>query len=486
MIQTPFLLQTDGYKLDHRRQYPPGTQFVYSNLTPRSGRNPNSTGTVFFGLQYFLKRYFGELAYQTFFDMEEDYVAEDYNGFLASYLGPNRIGTRHIRDLHQLGYLPLRIKALPEGMFVPYGVPVLTIENTHADFAWVTNYFETLLSSVVWGASTSATTAKGYYDTLRAYAARTGASTAFVPWQGHDFSFRGMFGPEAAALSGAGHLLYFTGTDSIPAIELLRNYYSGEGLIGGSVPATEHSVMSAGGQDTELDTYRRLLELYPSGIVSVVSDTWNLWNVLTETLPTLREQIMARDGKLVIRPDSGDPVKIICGDPDAPEGTPERAGVVTLLYRTFGGTNNDKGYFELDPHVGCIYGDSITPERAEAILEGLRANGYASSNVVFGIGSYTYQYTTRDVHGWAIKATHATVNGVGRDLYKNPVTDDGTKRSHKGRLSVRHSGDGVPYVVQGLPDQYHPDDLLRTVYEDGTLYNEQTLIDVRRMATTGV
>ena len=201
-----------------------------------------------------------------------------------------------------------------------------------------------------------------------------------------------MSGPEAASLSGAGHLLYFTGTDTVPAIDLIEDYYGvPEGyLIGGSVAATEHSVMCAGGEMGELETFSRLLDLYPSGIVSVVSDTWDLWQVLTVILPQLKDRIMARNGKLVIRPDSGNPADILCGDPDAPAGSPASKGVVQLLWDIFGGTETSTGHRLLDTHIGSIYGDAITRERAHEITYRLAKNGFASANVVFGIGSYTY------------------------------------------------------------------------------------------------
>ena len=261
----------------------------------------------------------------------------------------------------------------------------------------------------------------------------------FVQWQGHDFSFRGMSSLESALLSGMGHLLSFTGTDSIPAIDGLEQYYNAnaeEELIGGSVAATEHSVMCSGSKDGELETFKRLItEVYPNGIVSIVSDTWDLWKVCTEYLAELKEIVLQRNGKVVIRPDSGDPVKIICGDADGATDA-ERKGVVELLWDIFGGTTTDKGYKLLDSHIGAIYGDSINLERAEAICEGLKQKGFASQ-LVFGIGSYTYQYNTRDTFGLAMKATYVEINNEGLEIFKNPITDDGTKKSATGLLQVK-------------------------------------------------
>jgi nicotinamide phosphoribosyltransferase len=298
----------------------------------------------------------------------------------------------------------------------------------------------------------------------------------------------------AAAASGAGHLLSFTGTDSLPALEWIENYYGDthfagkpNGFIGGSVAATEHSVMCAGGDLNETETFDRLLDLYPTGIVSVVSDTWDLWNVLTNILPSLKDKIMARDGKLVIRPDSGDPVDIICGTHPMPrwlDATPAEKGVVQLLWEEFGGTVNAAGYKELDPHVGAIYGDSINYDRAQAIAERLAAKGFASTNIVLGVGSYTYQYVTRDTFGSAMKATWAEVDGEGRDLFKDPVTDNGLKKSAVGRLAVLPGAHGGMRLVNRATPEQEAQSMLRPVWEDGRMLNYQTFGDVRHTLRT--
>lgn len=475
-----FITLCDGYKLDHRRQYPAGTQHVYSNWTARSSRIPGQDRVVFLGLQYFIKAYLMDLADRTFFSRPKTVVVDHYRRFLDGYLGPNDIGVDHIEALHDLGYIPLRFDALHEGTLVPLRVPMFTMENTHPDFFWVTNYIETMLSSVLWMACTSATTAYRYRVLLDAYAGDTG-DPAFVQWQAHDFSFRGMASPEAAALSGLGHLLYFTGTDSLPAIQIATDYYGATGLIGGSVPATEHSVMCAGGKDDELETYSRILDLYPKGIVSVVSDTWDLWKVIDQILPALKDKILARDGKLVIRPDSGDPADILCGDPSKPEGSTARKGVIQALWDQFGGSVNDKGYRQLDPHIGAIYGDSITEARAADICRRLRDEKFASTNVVFGIGSYTYQYVTRDVYGFAVKATWARVNGEECFLHKDPATDNGSKKSARGRLAVVNGSHGLT-LVDGLSYTDLSVNLLRSVWEDGRFVRERSFDEIRQRA----
>jgi nicotinamide phosphoribosyltransferase len=387
------LLLTDGYKVDHRRQYPENTTLVYSNWTPRRSRIPEVEKVVLFGLQYFIKKYILEEFQTNFFDQPKDVVAAKYRRRINNYLGQNSVGIEHIEAFHDLGYIPIVIKALPEGVSVPIRVPMFTLFNTLPDFFWLTNYFETLLSTTVWLPCNSATIAKQYRAILDGFAMKTSSTPEFVDWQGHDFSMRGMGGLEAALLSAAGHLLSFSGTDTIPVIDFLEQYYNANSdteLIGGSVAATEHSVMCMGTDAGELETFKRLiLEVYPHGIVSIVSDTWDLWKVLTDYLPSLRSEVLQRDGKVVIRPDSGNPADIICGNPSA-QTDYERKGVVELLWDTFGGSTNAKGYKELDSHIGAIYGDSITLDRAQEICERLQQKGFASTNVVLGIGSFTY------------------------------------------------------------------------------------------------
>lgn len=476
----------DGYKIDHRRQYPEGTTKVYSNWTPRGSRIQGADGIIFFGLQYFLDEYLTHVWDESFFSKKKSDVTDRYKRMIHDYLGVDFIPVDHIEALHDLGYLPLRFCAMPEGSYVPLRVPALTVENTHPDFAWLVNYCETLMSNILWKPCTSATTAMHLRRIIEAAAWRTGGSQEFIKWQGHDFSFRGMSGIEDAVMSGAGHLLFFTGTDTIPAIEFLRDYYQATGLIGGSVAATEHSVMCAGGKFNEIGTINRLLSLYPSGVLSVVSDTWDLWKVLTEYLPMLRSRILARNGKLVIRPDSGDPVKIICGDPDATDDRAKR-GVVQLLWDTFGGTVNAAGFKTLDSHVGAIYGDSINRERMTEILERLQANGFASDNIVFGVGSFTYEYVTRDTFGFAMKATYTENKDYGAmSLYKSPVTDGGEKWSARGRLAVLLGDGDQPVLVCDATPEQEAASLLTPVWEDGEFIRRSTLAEIRALAEKSI
>jgi len=481
---SPILLK-DGYKVGHLFQYPEGTTLVYSNLTPRKSRNPEIDEVVFFGMQYFIKEYLIKQFNEDFFKQPKEAVVRSYARRMDNYLGKDSITYDHIADLHDLGYLPLEIKALPEGCLVPMRVPVFTIKNTKPGFFWLTNMLETLLSAIIWKPCTSATTAFQYLKTFTRYAKDTvGDDLSFVPWQGHDFSFRGMSGIEDALMSGAAHLLCFTGTDTIPAIDFLEDYYEADAtkeLVAGSVPATEHSVMCMGTEDDEMETFERLItSVYPIGPVSIVSDTWDFWQVITKFLPELKEQILARAGKVIIRPDSGDPVKIIIGDPDAKPGSPESKGAIECMWETFGGTITKQGYKLLDGHIGLIYGDGITTKRQNAILKGLKEKGFASYNVVLGLGSFTYEFVTRDNFGFAMKATYGEVNGMGRNIFKSPKTDDGTKQSAKGLLQVRiDETSGKLKMKDQCTWEEEAQGELKTVFKDGKHLIIWKLQDIR-------
>lgn len=487
------LLLTDGYKLSHREQYPAGTTLVYSNWTPRKSRIEGIDHIINFGLQHVIMQLDKDFN-DYFFSQPKDYTCNHYKKVVESYMGCE-YDVSHIEALHDLGYLPIRIKQLDEGVLVPMRVPTMTIVNTHPDFFWLVNYLETLISCMLWQPMTSATLAFRYRNIFETWAEKTGSRADIIPdlldnidIQGHDFSMRGMGGPGSAILSGIGHASCFKGSDTLPVVTALNESYFAENTLSiCSVPATEHSVMCAGGNgEDEFKTFKRLItEIYPSGIVSIVSDTWDLWTVLTDYLPRLKDEIMARDGKVVIRPDSGDPADIICGSTntqvDEKLRTPQNQGVVQLLWNTFGGTiveNKDGNKFKvLNPHIGCIYGDSITPERANDICQRLHDKGFASTNWVAGIGSFTYQYNTRDTFGFAMKATYVEVNGEGREIFKDPITDDGTKKSAKGLLRVIKSDSG--YELKDGVSMEDEGGVMKVLYENGILYNTSNLKEIR-------
>lgn len=527
-------LCVDGYKVDHRRQYPSNSALVLSNFTARGTRVKGVEKVVFFGLQYFILRYLIQDWNDNFFNRPLDEVTARYGRRLLGYLGVNGIGDQHIRDLHALGYMPLEIWALPEGSAVNLRVPMFVVYNTDSRFYWLTNAIETILSTTIWLPCTSATTALMYRRILDKWADTTNPEMkGFVPWQGHDFSFRGHSSYESACTSGAAHLLSFTGTDTLPAIDFLEEYYGADcekELIGGSVAATEHSVMCMGGLEDEIGTFKRLItEIYPGGIVSIVSDTWDFWNVVNPDggiVAQLKDLIMARDGKVVIRPDSGDPVKIVTGytfkqvdniswppvfkdecerlicngevyeyddklsnERQAPVWVKsdttllEVKGMIQCLWETFGGTETSTGYKQLDGHIGAIYGDSITIERATEICERLAAKGFASTNIVYGIGSFTYQYNTRDTHAFAVKSTYGEVfdeegNRKGIEIFKDPKTDSGMKKSAKGLTAVYRTDDGFVMKDQATWDEVHNCAFVK-VFSNGELTKAWSLAEVR-------
>lgn len=490
---TAALFQTDAYKLGHIHMYPEGTTKVLSNFTSRGSRLDGVDHVVHFGLQAFLQKFCIE-AFAPFFAADEDEACAEYQAGLNDILGPNTIGTDHIRALHRRGCLPLIFRSVPEGTRVPLLVPSVTVESTEPEFFWLVNYIETALSASIWQPSTAATIADKYRGILDAAAATTGTDRGFVDWQLHDFSFRGMSGIDAAATSGAGHLLSFKGSDSLGAMDFVRRYYSSSfgtenGQILGSIPATEHAVMCAGGRDGEEDTFRHVLKVNPSGNVSLVSDGYDLWNVLQHILPKLKAEIMGRDGNVIIRPDSGDPADIVCGtatragavDPaQIPSMTEDPAffGVVALLDAEFGSTLNDAG-FKILNKVRVMYGDSITTERAADITSRLEKMGYASENIVLGAGSYTYQYVTRDTFSSAIKVTYIEVDGEPRNVFKDPITAKGSKRSATGRLAVIRNDAGELELIEKATPEQEETSLLQPVWADGVFIRRQSFADVR-------
>jgi len=473
-------LLADFYKIAHRKMYPEKTEVVYSTWTPRATRMPGVTEVVNFGAQAFIKEYLMEFFQKNFFNRAKTDVVKEYQRLLKHTLGVDNADSSHIEELHDLGYLPLSIKALPEGAVVPLRVPLLTIENTNPKFFWLTNYIETLASCELWQPTTSATIAHEYRKLLDKVALETAGDNSFVMFQGHDFSMRGMGSLHSSIASGMGHLLSFSGTDTIPAIQAAEIYYNAnieKELIGTSIPATEHSIQCAYGDD--MAYFENVItKVHPQGFVSVVADGYDFWNVIGNVLPALKEQIMKRDGKLVIRPDSGDPVLIVCGDPNGATEL-ERKGAIEALYETFGGSVNSKGYKALDPHIGLIYGDAITLQRADEITSRLKAKGFASTNVVFGIGSYTYQFNTRDTFGFALKSTLCVIDGQEKQIFKDPKTDNGIKKSQKGRVAVLQEN-GVYSLVDGLGlKEQVAGDQLREIFRDGKLVVDDSFSAIR-------
>ncbi len=535
------MLLSDGYKVDHRRQYVEETRGVYSNMTPRSSRIPGVDEVIVVGIQYYALSTLIDIWNVDFFDVPWEILEEEFLQEMAEYTlsreAAEAIGTAHWKKLHDLGYLPIRVKALEEGTRCPIKVPVYTITETHPDFFWMPNFIETDMSAELWGLMTSATLSDQFYQIFDRWAIVSGADRGFVKFQGHNFSYRGMLGREAACIVDMGHLTSFVGSDTIPGRKYMKAYYGADqsqgDIISCSVWATEHAVMcSATGfyilkngltwekyGEAELEVFKRLITVvYPTGIVSVVSDTWDLWKVLSEYLPLLKEEILARDGKLVIRPDSGDPVKIMTGwfddelvklgdDYYRPEDVIEmevhplqyqiypgrqamsvweRKGVVQCLFDIFGGEMNEPGYIHICDKVGSIYGDSINLQRANDICQRLvEGRNFESTSWVAGIGSFTYQYVTRDTFGFAQKATNTTVEFKGElvdiPIFKKPKTQGNSeKNSAKGLIQVWKDQNGKYVMHDQCTWEQEADSYLETVFENGKMVKEFTLEGIRK------
>jgi nicotinamide phosphoribosyltransferase len=497
MFKPISLFYTDGYKIGHKRMLAKGTTRLYGTWIPRSIKYaPKGVSKIISFGQQLVVRWLHDEFQENFFNQPIE-VAEQFGKDMSMYLGMDYDAT-HFVELHKLGYLPIRVKSLPEGIETAPNIPHMTFINTVDGFAWLTLYLETIISSLSWKPSTSATIALQYKRNVVEWVMKTDPANAFlIPFLCHDFSARGL-SPWDMLSSGLGHASSFLGSDTIICIPGARYFYNEpeDQVSVYSVNASEHSVsttkiFTVGEQQMIADW----LEEFPKGILSIVSDTFDLWKLITEYLPANKEAIMARDGKVVIRPDSGDPVDIICGKrvyiPHEYESeeeerltkkhlqSPEGKGVIELLWDIFGGTINKQGYKVLDPHIGAIYGDSINLERQLEIYKRLEAKGFASTNIVLGVGSFTYQMNTRDTFGFAAKGAWFEVeengNKVGYDIYKDPVTDDGTKKSLKGLICVTEDHE----VLTQCTWEQESQGILQTIYENGEFHNQTSLTEVR-------
>ena len=583
VCENPFgfgAIGTDVYKLGHADMYQSGSDMVYGNLTPRSNRLFKAPSgydgkMIVLGTHAAIQEI--HTNWNRFFKMNKDEAISIYMGIVNSALGEGTVSPERMSDLHDLGYLPIRVKSLEEGSRVNMKIPVMTIKNTRAEFFWVVNFLETAISQITWPTMTAATIAGEYRRILTKWAKKTGTDEAVIDWQAHDFSSRGLMGPEAASRIGVGHLASFYGTDNIQAAYYTQAMYdvSDVSILFGSVPATEHAVSSSNilyiekmlkegsrptgaaeliyfrGIEAELNDkelaellflHHYITVLFPTGIASYVTDTYDYWAVLTKILPLLKDEILARDGKLVIRPDSGDPRKIIAGldtvvgvdgkaynfksedefyrmaddgevEEDGAEcvkindkffllkSNPydgclyvtgdtvpyhEVAGSIRVLYQLFGGTVTSTGHKLLDSHIGLIYGDSITMERSDNILESLFDKGFASGNVVFGVGSFTYQYNTRDTFGFAVKATATSVCGDFIEIFKDPATGDKLKKSAKGYMIVTKDRYDELVMTDCVSEHEEQFGELGIIYEDGFFSQKPDFNVIRKMISSGL
>lgn len=587
------MLLTDFYKTIHHLAYVPKLEYLVSYWTPRKSRYEDCNKAVVFGLQGTAKKYLIEYFNEHFFKRPIEEIKEEYIRYIANTMSVQAADTTVLEALHSLGYLPIRIKALPEGTVANIRTPIYEFKNTVAGYGWLVNYLETYLSVNVWHPINSATVAWRYRKVVNDAFEKSVSKTAVARIDGDvktamsadclndkentacgDFSMRGMTSIEGAAKSSAAHLLSFVNTATISAIPWLEEYYNCDctkEVVGRGCPSTEHSVMSSYGREGEFECYRHLIEdVFPAGPLSMVSDTYDYWNVLTNYLPRFKASIMNRNGKIIIRGDSGDPVDIICGtlkakdymvvdgltedgikayfkkkaedeypwngtsetwyrvrigdylyevtcehewiaETDDGEGgcygetvefvdykktyiTPEMKGTVEILFEIFGGYINAKGFKVLDEHIGAIYGDAITYERAVEIYQRLMDKQYAVTCVTLGIGSYTYQCVTRDSLGQALKATNAIIDGKETQIYKDPKTDHSAgnnfKKSQKGMCYVYEDESGdILYkdclTFEDMESEEYANNMLETIFEDGVMVKEYSLAEIRARLNNG-
>ncbi|MGH8154450.1 MAG: nicotinate phosphoribosyltransferase [Rhodanobacteraceae bacterium] len=465
------ILNTDSYKASHWLQYPPGVDATFFYLESRGGEYER---TLFFGLQAILKEYLAQPVTVA--------MIEDANAFFAAHGEPfNEAGWRHVAAAHG-GRLPLRIRAVAEGTVVPTHQALMTIESTCRDCFWVPSWVETLLMRV-WYPVTVATISWHVRQTIRAYLERTSDNAAAeLPFKLHDFGSRGVSSAESAALGGMAHLVNFKGTDTILGVLAAREYY-GEAMAGFSIPAAEHSTITAWGKDRELDAYRNVLRRFakPGAVVACVSDSYDLFHAIEAMWGgALRDEVIKSGAMLVVRPDSGDPAEVV-------------HRTLSMLNAAFGSTVNAKGYRVLN-HVRVIQGDGVNPESIRLILERITHARYAADNLAFGMGGALLQKLNRDTQKFALKCSAARIDGRWTDVYKDPVTDHG-KASKRGRLTLaRHRGHGTfrtvalpDGVIEGdaaaLGDAWQ--DALATVWENGALERDWTFAEVRERSECG-
>lgn len=539
--------------------YPKNLTKLYSTWTPRSNKYfPESKFVIWFGLQGFIKEYLIDYFNKYFFNRPIKETVEEYKKIIHNTFDEDA-HTDHIVALHKLGYLPIEIKALSEGTKVPYHIPCCTVTNTIPEFAWVTNYLETLFSCNLWMPTTTATKAYIYRQIIEKYIKLTSDNDNWKRVGCGDFSFRGMASLDAAITSGAAFLTSFTKTSTIPCIQYLCKHYGAnveKEEVGSWSASVEHSCTTSNfavDKDEKTFFVKMCKELYPDKPFSFVADSYDYWNFVTKIVPECKDIILEHKGRINIRPDSGEPEDIICGvaykwetfdnkesfenycistfhiraeycnaydDDGKPlpfyaeingkkyavvmnhggfdyhsnynfvyrEATSEERGTLDILWETFGGTINSKGYKVLNSHIGIVYGDSITLERCEKICEHMMNLGYAVENVVFGAGSYSFQYNTRDTQGWAYKATYGEINGRPIMIYKDPKTSDGFKKSQKGMVKVYRDEngkikykDGINSEMLMVNDEFNScgDNMLQTVFINGTLVRDETLNEIR-------
>ena len=450
------ILNSDSYKYSQFNQYPPNTEYIYSYVESRGGKYDE---TVFFGLQAFIKEYLLEPITQAMIDEAEAIILAHGEPF-------NREGWEYILHVHN-GYLPVLIKAVPEGTVVPVHNVLATIINTDPKCYWLTSFLETALLRAIWYPTTVATNSreikKVIYDALE----RTGDPST-IDFKLHDFGSRGVSSLESAGLGGMAHLVNFMSTDTVEALLFARRYYYAD-IAGFSVPAMEHSTVTSWGRDHEVDSYRNMVKTHgkPDGIVSVVSDSYDIYNACKLWGTELKQDVIDSGATLVVRPDSGNPAQVVFK-------------CLKILDQYFGHTVNDKGYKVLN-NVRVLQGDGVNIDSIKQILAAIIEGGYSADNVVFGQGGALLQIVNRDDQKFAFKCSAAQIDGKWVDVFKDPITDSG-KRSKKGRLALVDTDNGLETHRTDTNEWLNQIDELKTVFIDGKLVLGYKFDDIRERA----
>ncbi|CAF1120641.1 unnamed protein product [Rotaria magnacalcarata] len=459
-MENNILLKTDSYKVSHYKQYPKETNLVYAYLESRGGNYPEQ---VFFGLQYILKKHLlGKVVTREYLDQAAEFWKEHFGYDII-----NREMWEHIIEKHD-GHLPIRIKAVPEGTIVPTGNILMSIENTDPKCASLTTFLETILLQV-WYPITVATNSREIKKILLGSLKRTG-SPNLITTRLHDFGFRGVSSYETSAIGACAHLTSFTGTDTISGCVLAQKYYLAKTMPAFSIPASEHSTMVSWTREKESEAYENMLDKYPTGVIACVSDSYNIYNACEHIWgEQLHDKILQRDGTLVIRSDSGDPLKVL-------------PKIMNILYTKFGGHTNEKGFKVLEKHVRLIQGDGVNMNSIKNIVNLFEQNGFSTDNIVFGSGGALLQKFDRDTMKFAMKCSYVEIAGVGGlAVAKDPITDKG-KRNKPGRLKLVKQNDGSYLTLSSL--EHHSEyeiaeDQLITVFENGKLLCEYSFDSIR-------
>ncbi|MEL0621151.1 nicotinate phosphoribosyltransferase [Psychrobacter proteolyticus] len=454
------ILNSDSYKTSHWVQYPSGSEYLSSYIEARKG----DYDVVFFGLQAFIKEYLSTPITHQDIDEAEKVIQ-------AHGLTFNRAGWEHLIEKHD-GYLPLRIQAVPEGSIVPVSNVVCQVINTDPEFYWLPSYIETALLRAIWYPSTVASVSHYCKDIIRQALEKSADNTESLPFRLHDFGARGASSQETVALGSLAHLVNFAGTDSMTAlIAASRWYQMSDDMPAFSIPAAEHSTMTAWGRDGETAAFHNMIEQFggKDKAFSVVSDSYDLWNAIDNIWgDALKDEVKNMGGTLVIRPDSGEPTKVV------------REALERLAVK-FGTTVNSKGYKVLPDYVRIIQGDGISSQSLSKIIDVVIKAGFSIENVTFGMGGGLLQQVNRDTMSWAMKSSAISIDGTWKDIYKDPVTSR-SKRSKKGRLALVKDDSGQLTTVKENEISDPTDNLLRDVYVDGKLLIEDSLTTIRERA----